>query len=666
MPDNEVNAARFDVPASPTRNIYQIERFLGCDFTSSPSAIDALHSSDCINMIRYQPGKVRKRMGYTPVIKGTGTVHAIWKWDNDNYIVHVGTKMYHIGRDNNGNLDFSVISTNTDTSFSQVLMLQQKSLPETDFVAPDKKLNFNRSGDEAIIFGSGVIYFYSPKNGIYNHVYDTNSYTLTVPIITISKKPNGGGTSYQPFNLINKYFTESFYVSSADVDEHGKCSEFHMSFKDLDGAGKVEVLNSSGEWEERLNTTYSVDFTNGIVTFNLFPPGVSPVEGEDNVRITVQKVFSGYSNRIANCTFAIAYGVNGNYDRLFMSGNPDYPNYDWFSEMNDITYFPDTNYSVLGSDATPIKGYAVVSNTLVTLKGEGNDRQIAFLRTGTLDSNGNAIFTVIKSLQGYAILAPDSSIMAGIEPMFLTREGIMAITQADITGEQMMNSRSFYLNGKLLKESHLEKAFAIRYRDYYMLFVNNHVYILDTLQPISAEGAPYSTRQYATFYWENIPAKCAATIDENIYFGTSDGYIMKFYTDEDALGSYNDNGDAIYCRYDTADIDEITFFKVKTYRYFALRLFPAIATSVKIYAYKNGGWELLKDDNATARYFTFSQLVFSKLTFRTDTGTRIITSKIRIKKTDHIKFRIENDEKNEPLMLDQFGIEYTQSNNVKN
>ena len=228
-----------------------------------------------------------------------------------------------------------------------------------------------------------------------------------------------------------------------------------------------------------------------------------------------------------------------------------------------------------------------------------------------------------------------------------------------------MQSRSWYLDGKLLKEPKLKNAFAIRNGDYYMLFVNEHVYILDTLQPIVTENAPYSTRQYATFYWENVPATCAITIDGVVYFGTSDGEIMQFYTDPDTLSSYNDNGDAICCQYETADIDALVYFKVKTYRYMALRVFPAVYSSVKIWARKHGVWDLLKEDYDTLRYFSFAQLKFSRLIFNSDSGLKIVASKLRIKKMDHVRFKLENDHLNEPLMIDQFGIEYTQAGNYK-
>lgn len=653
MPDNEVESARFDVPKSPKKYVYTIDNFLGADFTSSPSAVDENHGTECLNMIRYQPHKIRKRMGYSTIASGTGRVYAIWKWDNNKYIVHIGKTMYVIGRDEDGAFDWSVIESGTDTDYSFVM----KDYEEDPMVFTEEKYAYIRSGNEAIIFGHGQIYFYDGEDIIYT----PDEYEMYIPTVTITKQPEGGGMSYESFNLLCPYFEESFYVSSDDAG----ATDFYMSYKELEEIYFVEVMDSDGEFQPlTASTDYTVDLEAGCITFTT-APGASPIEGEDNVHIIAKKTFDGYFDRIANCRFAIAYGINGNYDRVFISGNSEYPNTDWFSQKDDITYFPDNNYSVLGSDASPINGYAIVSNYLVTLKGDGSDRQTAIIRTGTMTDEGDPVFTVEKSLQGYPIIAPDSSIMAGIEPMFLTREGIMAITQSDVSGDHLMNSRSYFLNGKLLQEPHLEDAFAIRHGDYYMLFINSHVYILDTLQMITTENAPYSTRQYATFYWENIPATCAASIDEVIYFGTDDGDLMAFFTDVDDLDSYSDNGAAIRCVYSTADIDSLLFFKNKTYRFVATKVFPARVSSLKLWALKQGVWELLKYDTGTIRYFTFAHLKFSEFTFKTDTGAQVVTTKIRIKKTDHVRFKLENDRAYEPLMIDEFGVEYTQAGNHK-
>ena len=652
MPDNEVNSERFKVPKSPKKFIYEIDKFLGCDFTSSSSAVDVYHSPNCVNMIRMMPGKVRKRMGYYPIAEGTGKVFAIWKWDDDNYIVHIGKHMYHIGRDNTGVLDFSIIEGAT-TDYSEILVDTDSDPVEVSA----KKYSYIRSGDEAIIFGGGELYFYDGGSILYTAA----DYDIYIPTVTISKAPQGGGASYEPFNLLSSQFEESFYVSAADNTE----TTFYMSYNNLDSIDYIEVMDANGDFQALDPTTdYSVDLEAGTIEFDS-PPGQSIAEGEDNVHVIASKSFEGYFNRIANCSIAIAYGIGGNYDRVFVSGNPDYPNYDWYSEKDDITYFPDTGYSVLGSDASPINGYAVLSNYLVTLKGNGTDRQAAIIRSGDFDDDGNPVFKVIKSLQGYPVIAPDSSIMAGIEPMFLTEQGIMAITTNDFSTDHLMNSRSYFLNGKLLKESHLEKAFAIRYGDYYMLFVNSNVYILDTLQTITTENTPYSTRQYATFFWNNVPATCAAAIDKTVFFGTADGEIMAFFTDSTDLDSYTDNGTAITCVYETADLDSVIFFKNKTYRHIAVRAFPALVASLKLWVLKQGIWDLIKEDTGTIRYFAFSRIKFSEFTFKTDTGVQLVSSKLRVKKVDHVRFKMENDHNYEPLMIDRFGIEYTQSGNHK-
>ena len=41
----------------------------------------------------------------------------------------------------------------------------------------------------------------------------------------------------------------------------------------------------------------------------------------------------------------------------------------------------------------------------------------------------------------------------------------MCIRDRDITGEKYSQSRSFFLNGKLLEENGLEEAFALVYKD---------------------------------------------------------------------------------------------------------------------------------------------------------------------------------------------------------
>ena len=58
-------AVSFKVPKSPSRDIFVIDNFMGVDLTNTGSNIEENRSPNAENMVRYVPGKVRKRTGYS-------------------------------------------------------------------------------------------------------------------------------------------------------------------------------------------------------------------------------------------------------------------------------------------------------------------------------------------------------------------------------------------------------------------------------------------------------------------------------------------------------------------------------------------------------------------------------------------------------------------------
>ena len=83
---------------------------------------------------------------------------------------------------------------------------------------------------------------------------------------------------------------------------------------------------------------FTVNRTAGTVTFTT-APGVSPVAGQDNVKITASHTVEGYADRVNKCRLGIQFGVNGAPDRLFLSGSPQLINYAWYSGLNDPCLF---------------------------------------------------------------------------------------------------------------------------------------------------------------------------------------------------------------------------------------------------------------------------------------------------------------------------------------
>ena len=169
----------------------------------------------------------------------------------------------------------------------------------------------------------------------------------------------------------------------------------------------------------------------------------------------------------------------------------------------------------------------------------------------------------------------------------------------------------------------------------------------------------------SVYFLTNIDGHVMWEDDDNLWLGSSDGKICKFYNNVDNPSSYNDNGSTIVAYWDTPDLDGKLFYKNKTFRYVAVRLAAAIVTGVKIYVQKRGLWNILYDAGVKARYFDWNYVNFAKFTFSTDKTPRTLGGKVKVKKVDKAKFRLENREINEPFGIYSFALEYTESGNYK-
>lgn len=640
-------AVHFEVPPSPARSILRMDNFLGADFTNSPAAVDITKSPNCKNIIRDVPGKIRKSMGYTKVFTDAGAGKFNGRFvlvtaSGTIELFHIGKKLYKVE-------------------------LKETTDPSTQVVtySYEVKSTLSSSLNDAIsrAYQFGAVLYICDGQGIYT--YDGTTFAnvednSTIPVVTIAKAPSGGGTSYNAINLLNTGFTELFLSD-------GTSTAYHLSFGTLNSSKppKVEVMNNSGVFiVKTLGTDYTVDYASGIINFVSAPP-VSPITGEDNVRITAYRNDPTYGNRVKQTTVGIKFGTNGDVNRLFLGGNPEFRNYDWHSDVNDPTYFPDTSYSAVGSSESAIVGYCMINNNLATFKDSKESDQTVFLRQST-KVNDITSFATVGSLQGEAAIAKRSFSYLANEPLFLTKLGVYAITSTDVTGEKFGQCRSFYLNGKLLSETDLENAYAFTYKDFYFLIFEDRAYILDGLQALAPVGdIPYSTRQYAGFYRTNLPARVAWNDYGTLFFATKDGKVYRFFTDPDVPESYNDDGEPIEAIWETPDITGNLFYKNKTFRYLAVQMSRAFRTSMKVYSYKRGMWSLVKEDASSMRYLMFSALSFSLMTFSSDNSDKLITSKMRLKKVDKARFRFANDVKDESFGIFAIGIEYVENGNYK-
>lgn len=613
--------ARFSIPTQTAKSRLIIDTMLGIDYTSNEANVSRNQSPYAPNMIRDEPGKVRKRMGYFAYAKYPARINGCYAL-NGVYMIHAGTKLYKLPDTE------TPLYTNMADARSNAWQMEDKL-----YIADGKCL---------LAYDGKTV---QPVQNI-----------AKIPTLTIGKTPAGGGEQYEALNLLQPKFKELF---AGD----GSSKAYHLSFSGLDSSNiTVRKLNSDGSWQTVTN--YTCDAQKGIVNFTTAPEK-SPVTGEDNIEITAARTVKGYADRINKCRFGILFGVNGAADRLFLSGNPDYKNTDWYSGQYDATYFPDTGYSKLGTAKSAVMGYSIVENRLAAHKDEFETDRNVIVRSGNLVDNEPA-FPISTTIQGPGAIAPFSFGYLGNEPVFLTNLGIYAITPSDVVGERLSQNRSYYMNGKLMKEANRTEAFACVFKDMYWLCLNGVVYVLDGQQNLGAnKNEPYSNRQYACFYETNIPARVMWTDSVDLYFGTDTGAVFKFYSALDELGSYQDDGKPIYSCWETPDLYGNLFYKNKRFKYLALQMKPSATSGVTVYAMKRGLWGMIWQNFTKARYFNYHQIMYSKFTYSNDGTPRTLHNKISIKRVDKARFRIENAERFEPFGLMQIALEFVENGNFK-
>lgn len=613
--------------SAPSINIEKMEMFCGVDMTNAPANVKKTRSPNAPNMIRETRGKVRKRTGWHTVKSYKGKINGVHflVGEKNKKIVHAGNNIY-LG-------DSILYSDAADT----------------------RSVSRQIGGRLWILDGKKYLVF---DGETVSPVQDTD---MTIPIIIISRSPSeGGGKTLDPVNLLQPKRTEQYLGTEGD-------KIYQLSAYPIDStAVEVKKRNASGGWDVLSEgSDFTVDRKTGKVTFTT-APGVSPVVGEDNVSITYAKTIEGYADRINRCDISTLYGVNGARDRIFVAGNPELPNYDYYSELNDPTFFGDQWYSVLGQDSSKIMGYSIVGQYLAVHKYDAEDDTNIILRNGTLEQETEenrikAAFPLAGSFQGTGAISKYAFSYLETEPLFLTENGINAVTPSDVLGERYSQSRSYYINEILTKEPNLSEAVAVTYDQFYMLSVNGKMYILDGTQYSSESNTPFSYRQYECFYWTNIPARVLYTENGKLCFGTEDGKLAEFYPDWESVLSYSDDGVKIDSWWDTPEFYGNHFYNKKNYSKIAVLLGSAVTTSCRVSAKVRGIWQIIKEYDVDARYFSFSSLIFSKIKFSADATPAVINEKIKINKVNKLQFRFENSVLNEPFSLYSAAAEFIEN-----
>lgn len=549
--------ANFSIPSSPVLNQLKLENFLGVDFTTEITDVSLNRSPDALNMVN-EDGYLEKRKGTKTLINLNEKINGIWNMDTSNgeiLIVHAGSNLYEISS------DFKVkvrIKTGLNSKKSSGLVFKNK----------------------LVIFDGLRVIIYGKFGNNYEVKYlDEIGY---IPTTVISRLPSGGGTTYEEVNMIQSKRINSFLGDTSSL-------EYQLDCENIDNDEViVEVLNSNAEYNTlKENTDFTVNRSKGIVKFKT-QPGESPVEGRDNITIRFSKKDSEYVEQINKCTIFTTFGYNGNNNRIFVTGNPKYPNIDWHSAIDDPTYFPDVNYTAIGMETSPIISYAKANDgRLAILKDVSDTDCTVYYRTSAMFS-GNEVFPLQSGVKGIGCISSNASAVVQNESFFLSNQGVFSINSSSNNDQNYFNLRSYYINGKLLYENNLKNAIGVEFNGKYYLAINGNVYVCDTRYKTYEKDSRTSGYQYEWYFLNNIPAIVWLVWNNELYFGTQEGKVCKFKKNED-VDVYKDDNVNVKAYWKTPMLYFNNLVNSKTVKKIILSHNPKVDSEVEMYYYLKKG-----------------------------------------------------------------------------
>lgn len=658
--------SKLNIPDMPTLHFTYYEDLLGADFSCDPTECSTKRSPDLLNMISDNGGNPVKRLGWRSKYSIGSKIMKLYIDDDVIYAI-ASDGLYRI----------------SDVTVSKVA---EKSIKRAEIV------KFN-----------GKVYAFA--NGIYELGETLKEVEPYIPETVISRKPDGtGGTFLESVNLLTPKRKVSFLGDSSSkeyslVPKNDRNDDKYKYI--VSDSVKVEVQNSDGIFEE--STAFTLPATETVTGLNMngesasftvcapyltFTEAHAPVvTGQDNVRVTYESfdatlnddgVMKGQYReeriQLLNTGTVKSHGYIA-ADRLF-AVTADTKIY--YSAVNKADYFPDDNYLTVGNDGE-IVGLHRISKYLVAIKNEISVESTIYLIEGA-DYDGTTIFSVTPAIGGIGAISAMSFATLIDEPLFLSRTGIYAISNSYTTTEKILRNRSSLIDKRLVQEHNLENAVAAVWNRYYILAVNDHAYILDGRKR-STDKRKNTDYVYESYYWDNIPATCFFTHNNELWFGTEDGRICRFNTDVDDVTAYCDNGIenkdnagkiyltggvAIPCRWSTPldDDDQPQYFKTLNKKGTLLTLLPYDRSSVIVSLSKNGE-PPMELGIAYMDIFNWQSIDFSRFTFNSNSSAQDVYTRKKVKKYKRLQVIFENREIYEPFGIIGFTKTYTIGNFAK-
>lgn len=441
--------------------------FRGVDFRGEE--INLMRSPDALNVWKdyRETDSIRTRPELESFASLTGPVWGVFFYkvgSVEMMLVHVGTTLYKI----------------------------------VDGVQTELYTGLNPRRSQSFIYNN-IWYF---KDGINYLQYDGETIKEVegyVPTTSIGRRPAGGGSIFEDVNMLTGIRINTFLADGESVD-------YFLDAKNIDDDARPYVTINDVPTDD-----FTVNTIEGKITFTT-PPQAPLTDGQDNVSIKFKKTVQGYRNRINHCTLLAVFD-----NRVFFSGNPDYPNTVWHSSLNEPAYCSDLDYYNEGLDFAPVKAMVPGNNALWVFKEPSQANTTVFYHNPIVDADYGKIYPSTHSSIATGCVA--TGINFNDDIAFFSDRGMEAIND-DITTEQVIAHRSSLVDRMLLSETNYKEMLLEEWEGYLLVIVGNKVYLADSRAVTTLEDHV----EYEWFYWELDKAiTCTRVHNGVLYLGTEDG-----------------------------------------------------------------------------------------------------------------------------------------------
>ena len=578
--------------------------FTGVDFLDEPSLVDLKRSPDALNVWKnYRDNQgtcIETRPGYRKIAQiSNSKINGIYIFGLTKAIIHSGTRLY----------EWSNFPSVPDNEHLKILYSDMNNI----------RSNFNKLNNKLYI-NDGKNYLTYNGDAV-KKIENDNPY---IPRTSISRKAGGkgGGELLEDVNVLQPKRINSFVGD-------GTSKEYYLDAQNIDNSTVVATVNGTTQTE---NKNFTVDRANGKVTFNTAPS--KSTLGDDNVFITFSKTIDGYADRINKCTNVLLFD-----NRLFYTGNPDYPNAVFHSKLNNPEYISDLDYYEDGSSDSAITGMTVGNNVLWIFKNLDQNNANVFYHEPTLDLENGKIYPTKQGNVSVGCYVGSSNFQDDI--VYLSRYGLEGISTEKIDSKQVIAHRSTMVDVKMTNENNYKQAMMTEYQGYLFILVNGKIYLADSRQ----KYASLNSFEYEWFYWDisSIKPSILKEYNDKLYIGTEEGSIF-------ILEGTNDNAKTIQS-YWTTPMDNFGYNN-------QLKTTNKRGGIAKIKTIPNGLIKIAKRTDKSEEYkfvtkkssngFTFNNMNFANFSFIT-TDKSYLIYKIKEKKVNEMSLKFYSDEIDKPF-----------------